>query len=76
MSGFVDTFRYFHNDLIKYTYWSVKENARPENKGWRIDYFIASMHALKFITESQIHDEILGSDHCPISVNLDFRKKT
>lgn len=67
-SGFVDTFRHFYPEQIMYTVWSVKKNLRPVNKGMRIDFFLASAKAMSYVQASQIHNEIYGSDHCPVSV--------
>jgi exodeoxyribonuclease-3 len=62
----IDTFRYLNNDLVKYSYWTYKFNARKNNSGWRIDYFLVSEKLLKHIKKSDILDNILGSDHAPI----------
>ena len=74
-SGFIDTFRYLHPEEVKYTFWSVRANLRPANKGWRLDYFLASSKAMPYVQESLIHNEYYGSDHCPISLQLNFSKK-
>lgn len=72
--GFVDTFRAFHPDVRDaYTWWSHFGNARANNSGWRIDYWFASKKLMKHIKKAEIHPQILGSDHCPVSVELDFR---
>lgn len=72
-AGFVDTFRARHPDLAhRYTWWSYRGGARERNVGWRIDYFICSADAHAFCREAAIHDDHLGSDHCPVSVELDF----
>lgn len=69
-TGFVDTFRLFNQQGGQYTWWTHWANARARNVGWRIDYVMAS-HALKpAITKAQIHADIMGSDHCPVSVTL------
>ena len=72
-AGFIDTFRYFYPDKIgEYSWWSYRFNARKNNAGWRIDYFIVS-DALKDQLESaSIHQEIFGSDHCPVELKLKF----
>ena len=68
-AGYVDVFRFFHqNEIGKYTYWDMKTFARERNVGWRIDYFFASKGALKLVTKTRILDEIMGSDHCPIDI--------
>lgn len=70
-SGFIDTFRYLYpnRDSI-YTWWSYMFNARANNAGWRIDYFIVSSRMIEKVSDSIIHDEIMGSDHCPIELIL------
>ncbi len=68
--GFVDTFREFNKDGDNYTWWSHFANARARNIGWRIDYIFASKSLRKKLINAQIHPEILGSDHCPISCNI------
>lgn len=69
-NGFVDTFRFLYPDTIKYSWWSYRSNARANNVGWRIDYFVVSQRLSKNIKTSQIHDEVLGSDHCPVMIEL------
>lgn len=71
-TGLVDTFRSQHpNEAGAYTWWTWRANARARNIGWRIDYWLASKSLTSSITGSQIHPDILGSDHCPISITLD-----
>ena len=69
-SGFTDTFRYLYPDTIKYTWWSFMGNARSKNIGWRIDYFIVSNSFINNIKDSYIFDDVLGSDHCPIGIEI------
>lgn len=69
-AGFVDTFRYFHPDTVKYTYWNYMFNARARNVGWRIDYVLVNHELLPRITQAEIYNEYLGSDHCPIGVEF------
>ncbi len=69
-SGFVDTFRLFTQGNGHYTWWSHFRQARERNVGWRIDYIFASKKMATKIKKAQIHANILGSDHCPISVDL------
>ena len=69
-NGLVDTFREFHPDMAKYTWWSYRAGARQRNVGWRIDYFLASEALMSSITSADIYDEVLGSDHCPIGVEI------
>ncbi len=71
-AGFIDTFRLFHQGSGYYTWWSHFANARARNVGWRIDYFIASAALKDKIKAADIHPEILGSDHCPISLQLEL----
>lgn len=70
-SGFVDTFRYFHPDAADcYSWWSYRFHAREKNVGWRIDYFLASERLLPCLKSAHIHDDIMGSDHCPVSLEV------
>jgi len=70
--GFVDSFRYFHPDKEKYSWWSYRTRARERNAGWRIDYHFVSEDLLSNVKKAAIHNEVMGSDHCPISITLDF----
>lgn len=68
-SGFVDSFRYLHPDVIeKYSWWSYRFSARKNNAGWRIDYFVVSNKIKDKIVEANIHNDIMGSDHCPVEL--------
>lgn len=70
-AGFIDTFRHLYPDVTgAYSWWSYMFNARANNAGWRIDYFLVSKDLDDQIVQAQIHPEILGSDHCPVSVDL------
>ncbi|MDB5013425.1 MAG: xth [Daejeonella sp.] len=71
-SGFVDSFRHFHPEEVKYTYWNQMFNARARNTGWRIDYFLVSDSLIPNMTEAHIYNDYLGSDHCPIALNLEI----
>lgn len=71
-SGFVDTFRMFKQGNGFYTWWSHFANARARNVGWRIDYFLVSESLKSKVKQAEIHSEQMGSDHCPISVTLEF----
>lgn len=72
-AGFIDTFRYLYPDATgKYSWWSYRFNARKNNAGWRIDYFIVSDRLKQHITSAEILSEILGSDHCPVTLVLDL----
>lgn len=69
-SGFVDSWRYLHPDEVKYSWWSYRFHAREKNSGWRIDYFIVSEALKDRIQSAEIHNEIFGSDHCPVELVL------
>ncbi len=72
-SGFIDSFRYFYPDVTDaYTWWSYMFKAREKNAGWRIDYFVVSEKLKEKMTGSKIHNEVLGSDHCPVELELDI----
>ena len=70
--GYIDTFRYLNPTEIKYSWWSYRFNARKNNAGWRIDYFVVSESLKNKLISSLIHNEIYGSDHCPIELNIDL----
>ena len=70
--GFTDSFRYLHPDEVTYSWWSYRFKAREKNAGWRIDYFLVSNRIKEQIREAKIHTEIMGSDHCPVEVDLTF----
>jgi exodeoxyribonuclease-3 len=66
-----DTFRHIYPDAIeRYSWWSYRIGARSKNVGWRIDYFLASESILPFVKDAFINDEITGSDHCPVGIEL------
>jgi len=69
-NGFVDTWRALHPDEQKFSWWSYRGGARMRNVGWRIDYFLASEGLMKQIKNAEIHDEVMGSDHCPIELEI------
>ncbi len=69
-NGFLDTFREFNSEGGNYTWWSYRSGARARNVGWRIDYFLISLSLRHRLKDAQIHSEIMGSDHCPISIAL------
>ena len=72
-AGFTDSFRYLNPDAVgAYTWWSYMFKAREKNAGWRIDYFLVSNRAADKITAAPIYSEILGSDHCPVGLELDI----
>ena len=70
-SGFTDTFRLLHPDEIKYSWWSYRFKAREKNAGWRIDYFLVSDRLANHVRAAEIHNEIMGSDHCPVELVLE-----
>lgn len=67
-NNFIDTFRYLYQDVVKYSWWSYRFNARANNAGWRIDYFVISQRLIDKVIDSKIDNEIYGSDHCPIEL--------
>lgn len=69
-NGLVDTFRLLHEDEVKYSWWSYRGGARFKNVGWRIDYFLASKSITDRIKAAEIHNSIMGSDHCPVSIEF------
>ena len=69
-SGFTDTFRSLYPDQVTYSWWSYRFRAREKNAGWRIDYFVISNRLLDQVKEAKIHTEILGSDHCPVELEI------
>lgn len=71
-AGLIDTFRFKHPDEQRYTWWSHWGNSRVNNVGWRIDYFFISNSLKNNLKSAEIHENYLGSDHCPISIELEF----
>jgi len=72
-AGFTDSFRHLYPDVTgAYSWWSYRFNARKNNAGWRIDYFLVSNRLAEKITAAEIHAEVLGSDHCPVVLELDI----
>jgi exodeoxyribonuclease-3 len=70
-NGFIDTFRHFHPDAEgRYSWWSYRFNARKNNAGWRIDYFLVSDALKDALVDADIHENFFGSDHCPVSLKL------
>lgn len=70
--GMVDTFRYLHPEEIKYSWWSYRFQAREKNTGWRIDYFCVNEQLKDKLISADIHNDVFGSDHCPVSIELDI----
>jgi exodeoxyribonuclease-3 len=71
-AGLVDTFRSLHPDEVKYSWWNMVTRSRERNIGWRLDYFFVSPDLKDRIVAADIHTEIMGSDHCPVSLTLDL----
>lgn len=71
-SGFSDTFRTLYPDTVCYSWWSYRFRARENNAGWRLDYFIVSDSVMDKVTDSKIHTDIMGSDHCPIELDIEI----
>lgn len=72
-AGFVDSFRYLYPDVTGvYSWWSYRFNARKNNAGWRIDYFLVSQRIADKIVDAKIHTDIFGSDHCPVELEIDL----
>lgn len=69
-SGFIDTFRMLYPEQVTYSWWSYRFRARDRNTGWRIDYFLISERLRDRLEDAKIHTEIMGSDHCPVEVDL------
>lgn len=71
-SGFTDSYRYLYPEKVEYSWWSYRFSARERNAGWRIDYFVVSNRLQDKLVDSKIHTDIYGSDHCPISLEIDL----
>ena len=71
-SGFTDSYRYLHPDTEKYSWWSYRFKARERNAGWRIDYFLTSDSIKDKIKDAEILTDVMGSDHCPIELDIDI----
>jgi exodeoxyribonuclease III len=67
-NGFVDAFRQLYPDRVQYTWWTYRFGARQRNIGWRIDYFLVSEQLMPLVQDVIVHDEVLGSDHCPVTM--------
>lgn len=72
-AGFIDTFRYLHPEEVKYSWWSYMGHARENNVGWRIDYFVTSKEIINKVKGAYIYDDIMGSDHAPIGLDIDLK---
>lgn len=72
-AGFIDTFRFFYPDAKeRYSWWSYMFHAREKNTGWRIDYFLASEELKDRLVSAEIHDKVMGSDHCPVELQIEI----
>lgn len=71
-SGFIDTFRRFYPEEVKYTYWNYLFNARAKNTGWRIDYFLVSESIIDKVKDAAIYNQYFGSDHCPVALRIEL----
>jgi len=71
-AGYIDIFRCFHKESGQYTWWDMKSRARERNVGWRIDYFFIAENLFSHVTDAYILPEVIGSDHCPIGLKLEF----
>ncbi len=69
-AGFADTFRRLYPEQVTYSWWSYRFRAREKNAGWRIDYFLVSERLMPLVADALIHTDIMGSDHCPVEVDL------
>jgi len=69
-AGLIDTFRHLHPDTVKYSWWDMVTRARERNVGWRLDYFMVSPNLKDHIVAAEIHEDVFGSDHCPVSLVL------
>ena len=72
LNGWIDTFRLFHEEGGRYSWWTYRFGARDRNIGWRIDYFFVNEGMVEICTDADIHHNIFGSDHCPVSLLLDL----
>lgn len=70
-NGFVDIYRYLYPERVQYTWWTYRLNARQRNIGWRLDYFLISEALVPLVRDVIIHDDVLGSDHCPVTLSID-----
>ena len=71
-AGFADTFRRLYPEEVKYSWWSYRFQAREKNVGWRIDYFVTSERLMEKVMNSEIHTDVFGSDHCPVSLEIEI----
>jgi exodeoxyribonuclease-3 len=71
-AGLIDTYRALHPDTVAYTWWDQVTRARERNVGWRLDYFFISPDLRPCLVAAEVHGDIMGSDHCPVSLTLDL----
>ena len=69
-AGYIDTFRHFYPEEVKYSWWSYRFNSRAKNVGWRLDYFLASQNGIEMVNDAFILNDVMGSDHCPVGIDL------
>ena len=69
-AGWIDTFRHFHTEPERYTWWTYRFGARQRNIGWRIDYFFVNDGFITQLEDADIHENVMGSDHCPVSITI------
>jgi exodeoxyribonuclease-3 len=69
--GYIDTFRHFNKNPDQYTWWDFKTRARERNVGWRIDYFFVNKEFIPYVNKAFIHQDIMGSDHCPVGIEIE-----
>lgn len=69
---FVDTFRHFYPNKVKYSVWQYQWDYRKQNKGWRLDYWLINQSSMGMVKDSLIHNQYFGSDHCPIEIEIDL----
>lgn len=74
-SGYIDTYRYLNPDKVIYTWWTYFANCRERNIGWRLDYFVISEKLLSNMKEAYIYNDVLGSDHCPIGLDIEMEEE-
>ena len=70
-NGYVDTFRLFHDEPERYSWWTYRFGARQRNIGWRIDYFFVNESFVDSVLDADIHEDVMGSDHCPVSIEIE-----
>lgn len=79
-STWIDTYRYFYPQRVQYSFWSARQKLRESNRGWRLDYFVVNSDLMQGrskykVLDSRIHDDVMGSDHCPVSLTIEVSDK-